>query len=265
MTYNASWWRNNGRRWPRTDLREEQRKQRAGQRRKTKMTGGEKGQKRIKHRIFFVIFNRSSSHRNSRGWVTEWLFYYVADWPQPSNILTCMCGGFLQALLLIISVLLVTFSFSHSSFSLNRINTLYLDTPLFVFPSYKTCLCFTENKNHTWCLLTVSLWLLFISFYFIIINVVVLFGSAVGVVTYSCFSGACIVCSRYLSSASGLIESGHVKHITSCTRFFQDVMITWNGIGQNENHLCRLVVATRNLTLALIVIIYRGSNKCTVR
>lgn len=132
------WWRNNGRRWPRTHLRVEQRKQRAGQKRKTKMTGGEKGQKRMKHSIFFVIFKCSNSHRNSRGWVTEWLFYYVADWPQPSNIWTCMCGSFLQALLLIISVLLVTFSFSRYAFSfplcLNGINTLYLDTPQFVFP-----------------------------------------------------------------------------------------------------------------------------------
>lgn len=150
-THNASWWRNNGRRWPRRDLREEQRKQRAGQKRKTKMTGGKKGQKRIRHRIFFmcVIFKWRNSQKNSRGWLTEWLFYYVADWPQPSNIWTCMCGSFLQAPLLIISVLLVTFSFSHSSFSLcsNRINTLYLDIAHFVFASNKSCSGFTENKK----------------------------------------------------------------------------------------------------------------------
>lgn len=95
----------------------------------------EKRDKRGKNTGFFwVIFKRSNSHRNSRGWVTEWLFYYVADWPQPSNIWTCMCGSFLQAPLLIISVLLVTFSFSHSAFSLSfSKNTLYLDTSLFVF------------------------------------------------------------------------------------------------------------------------------------
>lgn len=35
---------------------EEKNKQRAGQRRKTELTAGEKGQKRIKHRNFFFFF-----------------------------------------------------------------------------------------------------------------------------------------------------------------------------------------------------------------
>lgn len=102
----------------------------------------------------------------------------------------CMCCSFFQALLLIIAVLLVTFSFSHSSFPfspcLNRINTLYLDTPTFVFPSHKTCLCFTGNKNHTWCLSKVSSWLLFFSFDLIIITFVIIFGSLLSIVIYSC-------------------------------------------------------------------------------
>lgn len=74
----------------------------------------------------------------------------MADWPQPSNIWTCMCGSFLQAPPLIISVLLVTFSFSHSSLSFslcsNRINTLYLDIVVFHFGLYKSCLCSIQNK-----------------------------------------------------------------------------------------------------------------------
>lgn len=109
-------------------------KQRAGQRRKTKMTGGEKRQRRIRHSIS-VIFKWSNSHRNRRAWVTVWLFYYVADWPQPSNIWTCMCGSFLS------TVLLVTFSF----LSLSRINTLYLDTAPFVFASYKKLFVFRRE------------------------------------------------------------------------------------------------------------------------
>lgn len=100
-----------------------------------------------------VIFKWSNSQKNSREWLTEWLFYYVADWPQPSNIWTCMCSSFLQAPPLIISVLLVTFSFSHSSLSFSlcskRINTLYLDTAHFVFASNKSCSGFTENKKLT--------------------------------------------------------------------------------------------------------------------
>lgn len=42
---------------------EEKNKQRAGQRRKTKLTAGEKGQKRIKHRNFFFlsILNRETA------------------------------------------------------------------------------------------------------------------------------------------------------------------------------------------------------------
>lgn len=42
-------------------LEKEKNKQRAGQRRKTKMTAGEKGQKRIKHRIFLSILNRETA------------------------------------------------------------------------------------------------------------------------------------------------------------------------------------------------------------
>lgn len=55
--------------------------------------------------------------------------------------------------------------------------------------SYKTCLCFTENlkKNHTWCLLKVSFWLLFIWFDSIIINFVFISGSVVSIVTCSFF------------------------------------------------------------------------------
>lgn len=105
-----------------------------------------KGQKKIKCRIFFlfyVIFKQSSSHGNSRGWVTEWLFYYVADWPQPSNIWTCMCVGFL---LLIISVLLVA-SFSHSSVcGFKKIMHLKKKRCFFFFTLSKTCLCWRRQK-----------------------------------------------------------------------------------------------------------------------
>lgn len=49
--------------------------------------------------------------------------------------------------------------------------------------SYKTCLCFAENKNHFCCLSKVSFWLLWFDS---IINFGIVFGSMVSVVTCSC-------------------------------------------------------------------------------
>lgn len=170
--------------------------------------------------FFHVIFKRSTSHRNRRGWVTEWLFYYVADWPQPSNIWTCMCGGFLQAPLLIIFVLLVTFSFSHSFFFFfrlcsNRINTLYLDTPLFVcFHTKPVCvsqrikITFAASpKCHSDCFDLILLLILASSLglWLVLWHVLVWSLWFLWLVVFLC---SC--------SAIDLKETGHVEHITSC-------------------------------------------------
>lgn len=164
--HNASWWRNNGRRWPRTDLREGAEETKSGTAEEDKNDSRRKGTKEDNTGFFGVIFKRCGSHRKSGGWVTEWLFYYVADWPQPSNTWACTCGSLLQAL--IISVLLVTFSFSHSSSSPQKIR-FTLTRRCLVFLHTKTCLCFTGNKerrNLTRCLSNVSFWWRFIWFYY---------------------------------------------------------------------------------------------------
>lgn len=171
--------------------------------------------------------------------MTEWLFYYVADWPQPSNIWTCMCGSFLQAPLLIISVLLVTFSFSHSAFSLSLSkNTLYLDTSLFVFLHTKP-VCVSQGikkNNHTWACHSDCY-----SFDSIIINFVIIAVSVLGIVTLLfgfCaeeFSVAVAVCFyllllfklRYWFERKWTCEAHHFL----CTLYVQEC--------QNHNHIRR--------------------------
>lgn len=111
----------------------------------------------------------SSSHRNSRGWVTEWLFYYVADWPQPSNIWTCMCGVFLQSLLLIISLPISDILLQSVFFSSSLSVCLYLIQNLFVF--------YREQKSHDASRECHSGWFLF---HFIIVC-----GTVMSTVTFS--------------------------------------------------------------------------------